>query len=136
MELVDYFFCQTNETVKVTTKYHNKTAVSTITSICEAIEAIYINSPPPNCQSQHINAVNNTHSTLAANSQQLKNSKFLVALNPRSNQLLLTLNPYPINMRHTMSSPKGPSPGFPSFEWVIVFVFSCACYLIFDLLEM
>ena len=67
MGLVDYISRQPNQQAKVTNKYDKEFAVATITRIRDAIAAIYVNSTPQNCQSQHFSSVNHTHSTRASN---------------------------------------------------------------------
>ena len=66
MGLVDYIFRQPNQEAKVTNKYDEEFAVATITRICDAIEAIYVNTTQQNCQSQHFCSVNHTHSSRAS----------------------------------------------------------------------
>ena len=68
MGLVDYVSRQPNQQAKVTNKYDEEFAVATITRICDAIAAIYVNTTPQNCQSQHFSSVNQTHCTRASNS--------------------------------------------------------------------
>ena len=89
MGLVDFISRQPNQKAKITNKYNEEFAVATITRNRDAIASIYINSTPQNCQSQHFNSVNQTHSTLASIAQQTNNSKLPSALNFRTNQLLL-----------------------------------------------
>ena len=62
MGLVDYISRQPNQKAKVTNKYDEEFAVATITRIRDAIAAIYVNTTPQTCQSQHFNSVINTHS--------------------------------------------------------------------------
>ena len=66
MGLVDYISRQPNQKAKVTNKYDEEFAVATITRIRDAIAAIYVNTTPQNCQSQHFNSVTHTHSTRAS----------------------------------------------------------------------
>ena len=65
MGLVDYISRQPNQKAKVTNKYDEAFAVATITRICDAIAAIYVNTTPQTCQSQHFNSVPHTNSTRA-----------------------------------------------------------------------
>ena len=69
MVLVDYISRLPNQKTKVTNKYDEKFAVSTITRFCDAIAAIYTNSAPISCQSHHFKAINHTHSTRASFAQ-------------------------------------------------------------------
>ena len=84
MGLVDYISRQPNQKEKVTNKYDEEFAVATITRIRDAIAAIYINTTEQNCQLQHFNSVNHTHSSRASTSQQTNHSKLLSALNLRT----------------------------------------------------
>ena len=70
MGLVDYISHQPNREAKVTNKNDEEFAVATITRIRDAIAAIYVNTTQQNCQSQHFNSVNYTHSTRASHPQQ------------------------------------------------------------------
>ena len=89
MGLVDYISRQTNQEAKVTNKYDEEFAVATITRIRDAIAAIYVNSTPQNCQSQHFNSVTHTHSTRASHPRLTNYSNLLSALNRNTTQLLL-----------------------------------------------
>ena len=80
MGLVDYISRQLNQKARVTIKYGEEFAVSTISRIRDAIAAIYINSTPQNCQSQHFNSVSHTNSTRASIAHQTNSSNFLSAL--------------------------------------------------------
>ena len=75
MGLVDYICRQPNKKAKVTNKFDEEFAVAIFTRICDRIIAIYINFSPLNCQTQHFNTVNHTHSTRALNAQKTNNSK-------------------------------------------------------------
>ena len=66
MGLVDCISRQPNQKAKVTNKYGEEFAAATITRICDAMAAIYVNTTQQNCQSQHICSVNHTHSTRAS----------------------------------------------------------------------
>ena len=66
MGLVDYISRQPNQKAKVTNKYDEEFAVATITRIRDAIAAIYVNTTPQTCQSQHLNSVTHTNSTRAS----------------------------------------------------------------------
>ena len=90
MRLVDYISLQPNQKPKNTNNYVEEFAVATITRIRDAIAAIYINTTPQNCQSQHLNSVNYTHSTRALIPHQTNHSNLLSALNLRANHLLLS----------------------------------------------
>ena len=114
MGLVDYIFHQLNQKAKVTNKYDEEIAVATIIRIRGAIAAICINSAPTNCQSQHISAVNSTHSKRLTNNHQTNNSKLLSALYSDTHQLLISkstnealiqLLQFP-NMSNTNTSPQ------------------------------
>ena len=89
MGLIDYISRQPNQKPKVTSKYAEEFAVSTITRIADKIAAFYINSTPLNCQSQHFNSIHHTHFTRASYAQQTNNSNLFSALISRTNQLLL-----------------------------------------------
>ena len=89
MGLVDYISRQPNQKAKVTNKYDEEFAVATITRIRDAIAAIYVNTTPQACQSQHFNSVINTHSTRAAHPRSTNYSNLLSAINRNTNQLLL-----------------------------------------------
>ena len=91
MGLVDYISRQQNQKAKVTKEYDEEFTVATITGIPDAIAAIYTNTIPQNCQSQHFSSVNYTHFTRASIPLQTKYSNLLLALNRRTTQLLLTL---------------------------------------------
>ena len=90
MVLVDYICRQPNQKAKIKNKSDEEFAVATITRIREAIAAIYINTRPQNCQSQHFNSVNQTHSTCASIAHQANHSKLFSALSLRKNRLLLS----------------------------------------------
>ena len=66
--LVEYIARQSKQKLKVSNKYDEKFEVATISSIRDA--AIYINNTTQDCQSQHFNSVNYTHSTRASIAQQ------------------------------------------------------------------
>ena len=89
MGLVDYISRQPNQKAKVTNKYDEEFAVATITRICDAIAAIYVNTTPQTCQSQHFNSVTHTHSTRAPHPRSTNYSKLLSAINRNTTQLLL-----------------------------------------------
>ena len=89
MGLVDYTSHQPNQEAKVTNNYDEEFAVATITRIRDAIAAIYVNTTPQNCQSQHFNSVTHTHSTRASHLRLTNYSNFLSALNRNTTQLLL-----------------------------------------------
>ena len=89
MGLVDYISRQPNQEAKVTNKYDDEFAVATITRICDAIAAIFVNTTPQNCQSQHFNSVTHTHSTRASHPRLTNYSNLLSALNCNTNKLLL-----------------------------------------------
>ena len=74
MGLVDYISRQPNQKAKVTNKYDEEFVAALNIRIRDAIAAIYLISAPPNCQQQHINAVNKTNSTTATNTQQTDSS--------------------------------------------------------------
>ena len=115
-KLVDYISRQPNQEAKVTNQNDGKFAVETITRIGKAIAAIYIDTTPQNCQLQHINSVNHTHSTRVSIAQQTNHSKLLSALNLRTTQLLLSHSAnaaqiHPFNnsiMSTSYASPKTP----------------------------
>ena len=90
MGLVDYSYCQSKPKAKFTNKFDEEFAVAKINSNCDSIAVIYLNSSPPNCQSQHLNAVNSTHSARATNTHQINHTKMLSALNSRTHQLLIS----------------------------------------------
>ena len=108
--LVDYVSRQPNQQAKVTNKYDEEFAIATITRIRDAIAAIYVNTKPQNCQSQHFSCVNHKHSTRASNPHSTNHSKLLSALNRHTTQLLLdnTANAiqFHLNYNSKMSSPK------------------------------
>ena len=87
--LVDYISRQPNQKAKVTNKYDEEFAVATITRIGDAIAAIYVNTTPQTCQSQHFNSVTHTHSTRASHSPSTNYSKLFSAINRNTTQLLL-----------------------------------------------
>ena len=87
MGLVDYISRQPNQ--EVTNKYDEEFAVATITRIRDAIAAIFVNTTPQNCQSQHFNSVTHTHSTRASHPRLTNYSNLLSALNRNTTQLLL-----------------------------------------------
>ena len=89
MGLVDYISRQQNQEAKVTNKYDEEFAVATITRIRDAIAAIYVNTTPKICQSQHVNSVTHTHSTRASHPRSTKYSKLLSVINRNTTQLLL-----------------------------------------------
>ena len=89
MGLVDYISRQPNQKAKVTNKYDEEFAVATITRICDAIAAIYVNTTPQTCQSQHFNSVPPTNSTHASHPRLTNNSQLLSAINRNTTQLLL-----------------------------------------------
>ena len=89
MGLVDYISRQPNQEAKVTNKYDEEFAVASITRIRDAIAAIYVNTTPQNCQSQHFNSVTHTHSTRASHPRLTNYSNLLSALNRKTTQLLL-----------------------------------------------
>ena len=89
MGLVDYISRQPNQEAKVTNKYDEEFAVATITRIRDAIAAIYVNTTQQNCQSQHFNSVNYTHSTRASHPHSTNYSNLLSANNRNTTQLLL-----------------------------------------------
>ena len=89
MGLVDYISRQPNQKAKVTNKYDEEFAVATITRIRDAIVAIYVNTTPQTCQSQHFNSVPHTNSTRASHPRLTNNSQLLSAINRNTTQLLL-----------------------------------------------
>ena len=89
MGLVDFVSRQANQQAKVKKKYDADFAAATITRICDATAAIYVNTTPQNCQSQHLSSVNHTHSTRASNPRSTNHSNLLSALNRHTTQLLL-----------------------------------------------
>ena len=89
MGLVDYISRQPNQKAKVTNKYDEEFAVATITRIRDAIAAIYVNTTPQTCQSQHFNSVPHTNSTRASHPRLTKDSQLLSAINRNTTQLLL-----------------------------------------------
>ena len=84
-----HFGRKPNQKAKVTNKYDEEFAVATITRIRDAIAAIYVNTTPQSCQSQHFNSVINTHSTRASHPRSTNYSNLLSAINRNTNQLLL-----------------------------------------------
>ena len=93
MGLVDYISRQPNQEAKVTNKYDEEFAVATFTRIRDAIAAIFVNTTPQNCQSQHFNSVTHTHSTRASHPRLTNYSNLLSALNRNTTQLLLQNSP-------------------------------------------
>ena len=89
MGLVDYISRQSNQETKVTNKYDEEFVVATITCIRDAIAAIYVIITQQNCQSQHFNSVNYTHSTRASHPRSTNYSNLLSAINRNTTQLLL-----------------------------------------------
>ena len=89
MGLVDYTSRQPNHEAKVTDKCDEEFAVATITHICDAIEAVYVNTTQQNCQSQHFCSVNHAHSTRASHPHSTNYSKLISAINRNTTQLLL-----------------------------------------------
>ena len=89
MGLVDYISRQPNQKAKNTNKYYEEFAVATITRICDAIAAIYVNTTQQNCQSEHLCSVNHTHSTRASHPHSTNYSDLLSAINRNTTQLLL-----------------------------------------------
>ena len=89
MGLVDYISRQPNQEAKVTNKYDEEFAVTTITRIREAIAAIYVNTTQQNFQSQHFSSVNYIHSTRASHPHSTNYSNLLSAINRNTTQLLL-----------------------------------------------
>ena len=87
--LADYISRQPNQEAKATNKYDEEFAVATITRICDAIAAIYLNTTQQSCQSQHFNSVNYTHSTRASHPRSTNYSNLLSAINRKTTQLLL-----------------------------------------------
>ena len=74
MGTVDYISLQPNQKANFSNRYDEEFSVATITRIRNAIAAVYINSSPTSCQSQHNDAVNNSHSTRAAITKQINPS--------------------------------------------------------------
>ena len=91
MGLVDYISRQPNQEAKVTNKYDEEFGVATITRIRDAIAAVFVNTTPQNCQSQHFNSVTHTHSTRASHPRLTTYSNLLSALNRNTTQLLLKI---------------------------------------------
>ena len=89
MGLVDYISCQPNQEAKVTNKCDEDFAVATITRICDAIAAIYVNTTQQTCRSQHFCSVNHTHSTHASHPHPTNYSNLLSAINRYTTQLRL-----------------------------------------------
>ena len=89
MGLVDYISHQPNQKAKVTNKYDEEFAVATITRICDAIAAIYINTTQQTCQSQHFCSVNHIHSTRASHPHSTNFSNLFSVINSNTTQLLL-----------------------------------------------
>ena len=81
MGLVDYISRQPNQEAKFTNKYDEEFAVATINRIRDAIAATYVNTTHPNCQSQHLSSVNDTHSTRASHPHPTNHSNLLSAIN-------------------------------------------------------
>ena len=92
MGLVDYISRQPNQEAKVTNKYDEEFALATISRICDAIAGIYVNTTQQNCQSQHFNSVNHTHSTRASHPCSTNYSNLLSAINRNPTQLLLEIS--------------------------------------------
>ena len=89
MGLVDYISRQPNQKAKVTNKYDEEFAVATVTRFRDAIAAIYVNTLPQTCQSQHFNSDPHTNSTRASHPRLTNNSQLLSAINRNTTQLLL-----------------------------------------------
>ena len=106
MRLIDYISHQPNQEAKVTNKYDEEFAVATITRIRDAIAAIFVNTTPQNCQSQHFNSITHTHSTRASHPRLTNYSNLLSALNRNTTQLLLenSANAAPIQSSSNNSS--------------------------------
>ena len=104
MGLVDYISRQPNQEAKVTNKYDEEFAVATITRIRDAIAAIYINTTQQNCESQHFNSVNYTHSTGASHPHSTNYSNLLSAINRNTTQLLLENSAIAAQIQHTANS--------------------------------
>ena len=90
--------------------------VATITRIRDAILAIFTISSRQSCQSQHLNSVNHTQSTLASVAQQTYNSNLFSALKSQTNQLLLNTSVnYPLFQMNIFSvSASNTTPQTPS----------------------
>ena len=88
MGLVDYLSRQPNQEAKVTHKYDEEFAVATITRICDAIAAIYVNTTQQNCKSQHFSSVNHTHSTRASHPHSTNYCNLVSDINRNTTQLL------------------------------------------------
>ena len=104
MGLVDYISRQPNQEAKVTNKYDEEFAVATITRIRDAIAAIYVNTTQQNCESQHLNSVNYTHSTRAAHPHSTNYSNLISAINRNTTQLLLQNSANAAQIQHTANS--------------------------------
>ena len=104
MGLVDYISRQPNQEAKITNKYDEEFAVATITRIRDAIAAIYVNTKQQNCQSQHFNSVNYTHSTRASHPHSTNYSNLLSAINRNTTQLLLQNSANAAQIQHTTNS--------------------------------
>ena len=104
MGLVDYILRQPNQEAKVTNKYDEEFAVATITRIRDAIAAIYVNTTQQNCESQHPNSVNYTHSTRASHPHSINYSNLISAINRNTTQLLLQNSANAAQIQHTANS--------------------------------
>ena len=100
MGLIVYISRQPNQEAKVTNKYDEEFAVATITRIREPIAAIYVNTTQ-NCQSQHFNSVNYTHSTRDSHPRLTNYSNLLSAINQNKAQLLLQNSANGAQIPHT-----------------------------------
>ena len=101
MGLVDYNSRQPNQEAKVTNEYGEEFAVATITSIRDAIAAIYVNTTQQNCQSQHFISVNYTHSTRASHPRLTNYSNLLSVISRNTTQLLLQNSANAAQIPHT-----------------------------------
>ena len=101
MGLVDYISRQPNQEAKVTNKCDEKFALATITRICEAIAAIYVDTTQQNCQLQHFNSVKYTISTRASHLRSTNYSNLLSASNRNTTQLLLQNSANAAQIPHT-----------------------------------
>ena len=101
MGLVDNISRQPNQEAKVTNKYDEEFAVATVTRIREPIAAIYVNTTQQNCQSQHFNSVNYTHSTRDSHPRLTNYSNLLSAINQNTTQLLLQNSANGAQIPHT-----------------------------------
>ena len=102
--LVDYISRQPNQEAKVTNKYDEEFAVATITRIRDAIAATYVNTTQQNCESQHLNSVNYTHSTRASHPHSINYSNLISAINRNTTQLLLQNSANAAQIQHTANS--------------------------------